>query len=86
LSIEQAFGVVLRDLRKANGLSQEGLAERSGFHRTYISLLERGLKSPTLTTINRLCQTLSIPPHQFLFLVGEELSPSIDKTNALEKP
>lgn len=43
-SPEQAFGRVLREVRADRGLSQEQFGFESGFHRTYISLLERGLK------------------------------------------
>jgi transcriptional regulator with XRE-family HTH domain len=64
--LEKAFGLALRQLRKEKGLSQEQLAALSELHRTYISLLERGHKSPSLTTIFHLCNTLSIPPHQII--------------------
>jgi transcriptional regulator with XRE-family HTH domain len=50
-ALEQAFGRRLQDRRVKRGLSQEELAHQSGLHRTYISQIERGLKSPTLATI-----------------------------------
>jgi len=46
-----SFGLVLRQLRQNSGLSQEQLGFESGYHRTYISMLERGKKSPSLQTI-----------------------------------
>ena len=66
MTIEQAFGIALRKLRQEKGLSQEALAASSGFHRTYISLLERGVKSPSLTTLDRLSQALGISLSQFV--------------------
>jgi len=39
---EKAFGKVLREIRQKHSLSQEGLGFESGYHGTYISLLERG--------------------------------------------
>ena len=36
-----AFGKRIRTLRNARGLSQEQLAELTGFHRTYIGMIER---------------------------------------------
>lgn len=45
------FADSLRNARENAGISQEQLAERAGLHRTYISQLERGLKSPSLDVI-----------------------------------
>lgn len=42
------FGIILRELRADNDLSQDELATRAGLDRTYISLLERGQRGPTL--------------------------------------
>lgn len=39
---EEAFGKVLREIRLEHSLSQEELGFESNYHRTYISLLERG--------------------------------------------
>lgn len=36
------FGERIRTLRKQNKWSQEKLAEETGFHRTYIGMIERG--------------------------------------------
>lgn len=55
-----AFGRVLRELRRARGLSQEQLASLGDFDRTYPSLLERGLRTPTLSVIFRLADVLGI--------------------------
>lgn len=57
---EKAFGQALRGLRQAAGLSQEQLGFACDFDRTYISLLERGIQSPTLRTMFRLCESLKI--------------------------
>ena len=61
-SPERAFGRVLRAIRESRGLSQEELAARAGYHRTYIGQLERGEKSPSLRTIFDLSATLKISP------------------------
>jgi len=62
LSAEKAFGQVLRNIRESRDLSQEELAARAGYHRTYIGQLERGEKSPSLRTIFDLSATLKISP------------------------
>ena len=45
------FGKVLKKLRKTQKLSQEGLAHRCSRDRSYISLMERNIKKPSLATI-----------------------------------
>lgn len=62
----KSFGLVLRSLRQEGGLSQEGLGFKSGYHRTYISLLERGQKSPSLQTIFSLSVALNIDPAELI--------------------
>jgi transcriptional regulator with XRE-family HTH domain len=61
LTPEQAFAKVLRAVRTERGLSQEKLALESGYHRTYVGMLERGLMNPTLHTILSLASVLEIP-------------------------
>jgi transcriptional regulator with XRE-family HTH domain len=45
---EKAFGQALREIRQSKKISQERLALEGGFDRTYISLIERGINSPTI--------------------------------------
>lgn len=59
--VAKAFGEALREQRLTAGLSQEALALSSGFDRTYISLLERGGRQPTLTTIIAIAEILKVP-------------------------
>ena len=65
-SIAKSFGKVLKQLRQKRGLSQEELAFESGYHRTYISLLERGKKSPSLQTIFQLAKALNMEPSEIV--------------------
>jgi len=65
-TLERAFGFTLRRLRQDRGLSQENLGFESGYHRTYISLLERGQKSPSLQTIFTLSKALKIEPNEMI--------------------
>jgi transcriptional regulator with XRE-family HTH domain len=57
-AILRAFGQALRARREALALSQEELGFRSQVHRTYISELERGVKNPSLTTLEKLAVAL----------------------------
>lgn len=72
MTIEKAFGLALKKLRQEKGLSQEALASSSGFHRTYISLLERGVKSPSLTTLDRLSNSLGMSLGQFVDAIEKQ--------------
>lgn len=64
MELQRAFGRALRRQRKAKGLSQEAFTGVSS--RTYLSELERGLKSPTLEKIDELARTLDIHPSTLL--------------------
>lgn len=61
-----AFGAALRAARVESGLSQEGLAEASGFDHTFLSLLERGLRTPTIGVAFRLSKALGLSPLHLL--------------------
>lgn len=52
------LGHVIRQQREHLGLSQERLAERCGFDRTYISMLERGKRNPSLLNLMKLAKGL----------------------------
>jgi transcriptional regulator with XRE-family HTH domain len=66
-----AFGFVIRSLRKSRNISQEKLADSCDLDRTYISLLERGLRQPSLSTIFSLADALSSTPSELIKLVEE---------------
>jgi transcriptional regulator with XRE-family HTH domain len=57
-TVERVFGKEIGRLRGRLGISQEELGFRTGLHRTYVSQLERGLKSPTLGVILKLSRIL----------------------------
>jgi transcriptional regulator with XRE-family HTH domain len=58
----RAFGQALRGARLQRGITQEQLAESGAFDRTYPSLLERGLRTPTFFVILCLAQGLNTDP------------------------
>ena len=58
----QIFGAIVRKHRTELGLSQESLANLAGLHRTYISMLERGIRNPSLTVILQIAEALNTMP------------------------
>lgn len=62
MTLEAAFGQVIRQLRTERGLSQEKLSFESGLDRSFISHLERGVKQPSLVTIFQLAKALQTSP------------------------
>ncbi|MBT2701032.1 helix-turn-helix transcriptional regulator [Bacillus sp. ISL-40] len=65
------FGIVLRKLRNTQQLSQEALADRCSRHPSYISLLERNLKNPSLDTIVALATGLEMKASEMLMEVEQ---------------
>jgi ribosome-binding protein aMBF1 (putative translation factor) len=61
-----AFAQVLRMARRERGFSQERLAECAHLDRTYPSLLERGLRHPTLAMLPRLSRALAVEPAELV--------------------
>ena len=73
MTIEEAFGEAIRELRKANQISQEKLAEGSSLDRSFISLLECGHKQPSLITIFQLAKAFNLSASKIVSLVEEKI-------------
>ncbi|PED17663.1 helix-turn-helix domain-containing protein [Bacillus toyonensis] len=73
MKIEQAFGIVLQKERIKQNISQETLAFNSGLDRTYISLLERGKRKPTINTLFSITDALKLKPHEIILEVEQLL-------------
>jgi transcriptional regulator with XRE-family HTH domain len=66
----QEFGLHLKKLRLARGLSQEQLGLIAELDRTYISGIERGVRNVSLTNIFRIAQALGVSTAE-LFTAGD---------------
>ncbi|HXT17686.1 MAG TPA: helix-turn-helix transcriptional regulator [Gemmatimonadaceae bacterium] len=71
-ALTKAFGAVINGERKRLGMSQERLGLRAKIHPTYISQLERGLKSPSLEVIAALAKALGRKPHELIRTAEEK--------------
>ena len=59
-SLSKLFGNAVRSRRITAGFSQEKLAEPAGLHPTYISMVERGVRNPTLDVAARIAAALNV--------------------------
>ncbi|MED3352763.1 helix-turn-helix transcriptional regulator [Bacillus thuringiensis] len=74
MEIPKAFGELLRQHRKKANLSQEQLALQCNLDRTYIGLLERAQRQPSISTIFVICKVLNIAPHELIKEIEELIS------------
>ena len=70
--LTKAFGLALQDARALADLTQERLAFKAGIHPTYLSQVERGVKSPTLDVVDALARALRVEANA-LIKAAEEL-------------
>lgn len=66
MDLTKLFAAALKHCRELAGMSQEELANAAKLDRSYVSQLERGIKSPTLTTLEKLAECLDVQPHNLL--------------------
>ncbi len=60
-TLEEAFGQILRDLRKSKGLQQVEVSASTGYSQRSIGMIERGEKSPTLRTMEDFATYYGVP-------------------------
>ncbi len=66
MAAKNSLATAIRTVRKARGLSQEAFSDVSS--RTYMSSLERDLKSPTMHKLAELCEVMGVHPLTLLTL------------------
>lgn len=66
MDVRTRLAVNMKRLRKDRGWSQEVLADESGLDRTYISGIERKVKNPTITVVDRIAAALDCKLGQLL--------------------
>lgn len=66
VDILQRLGANVRRLRLEQGWSQERFAFEADVHRTYVSDIERGVRNPTATIIDKLAKPLGVAPGRLL--------------------
>lgn len=71
---EKRLGRAIKRRREEAGLSQEEFAERAEVHRTYVSQLERGLKSPSVRVLGKVAEALGCEAWELLRDISESQS------------
>lgn len=64
-------GEIIKEFRNKKGVSQEVLSGLAGIGRTHLSMIERGSRKPTLETLFRICDALSLPPEIMVKEISE---------------
>lgn len=72
--MNKVLGEIISRRRQEANLSQEELADRADIHRTYVSQIERGLKSPTLVILISLSKSLDTKASAIISELERELS------------
>ncbi len=65
------YGKAIRICRAAKGLSQKELAAKAGIGSSHVSLIEAEKRSPSLATVEKICEALNVPTHLVMLLAAE---------------
>lgn len=66
MEIRERLAASIVKFRKEKGWSQEELADRAGLHRTYVSGVERCVRNPTITVVEKFAKALEVELDQLL--------------------
>lgn len=84
--ILKSVGGRIKDIRKANGLSQDELGEKCGFHFSYIGGVERGERNVSLENLAKIADALHVEIKDFFNFqqeLGEEKEIALKEVIAL---
>lgn len=81
MELNEALGLVIRDIRQSRGLPQEGL----GPSQSYISAIERGKWKTSLEKLEQIAEILSLHPTTLLLLAYLKKDPSLDSKELLRQ-
>ncbi len=73
MTLSEIVALNLRTVRHAEGMPQQVLARRAGISVSYISMLERGERTPPLDTLESVAKALKVSP---LYLLQENTRPA----------
>jgi len=65
------YGRAIRTCRALRGWQQERVAERAGLSKSYVSLIEAGLREPSHSALKRLSSALMVPESLLVLLASD---------------
>ncbi|MCX7950557.1 MAG: helix-turn-helix transcriptional regulator [Clostridiales bacterium] len=71
MDIALLISKTIKKLRLEKNLTQDDLAYLSGLDKTYISLIERGKRNPTVLSLYAICKALGISLSEFFVIIEE---------------
>lgn len=72
MGLASDFGSNVRATRQSKGLTIEALADEVGLAYSYVGQLERGLRNPTLSVVERVASVLQVSPLELLQPAGRD--------------
>lgn len=73
MTVVQAYGIILKKYRTEAKLSQEKLALKCNLDRTFIGMLERGERQPTISTFFSIAENLNVSASTFMVAIEQLL-------------
>lgn len=83
MNLRQSLAIAIKTIRKDKGLTQEDFSVVSS--RTYLSTLERGLKSPTLDKLEQLADVLKMHPAAIVLIAYAMQSRPADRASLIDE-
>lgn len=83
MNLLQAIGKKIQIIREKQGITQEGLEEKTGINAKYISAIECGQKNITILTLEKIARGLDVELYELLIL-PYELEPSETARKAID--
>ncbi|MBS1508565.1 MAG: helix-turn-helix transcriptional regulator [Bacteroidetes bacterium] len=71
--LNKALGKVLKELRENKRMSQQELGDYADVDRSFISRIERGIGTPSVAVVFKICALLEIKPSEFLARVENQV-------------
>lgn len=72
------FGKVLRKVRKESGITQEQLALAGGIDRTFVSMIERGERQPTIRVLFKLAAAMNVSAAQLIQMTEDQVNADVN--------